>query len=912
MNLYTGCVENRQDPLKLGRCQVRVVGLHNHDKTQLKTEDLPWAYPMQPITSAGISGIGHSPLGPVEGTWVVVMFRDEDEQQPIMIGTVGGIPQTKSSSVDADDADIILKDEDNNVQTTPVATTKTEPVELTPQQQAQNVLQPGSNPTTRTTTTTAAATTTSSGATITTDIPTTPPKGTPYAERASAGIKAILAACDKFGLKTREQKCSLLAIAGGESLWVPKEEDYSYSAASLQSTFKSTFGGKPDLAAQWERAPKKGISREQFFDFVYAPQNNGRQLGNTQPGDGGKYYGRGFNGVTGRANYERFGKLAGVDIINNPLLLTNDIKVAAEVFCQMVINNPVVKKANPSAHPGYFEAVKKGNGNDTGNGAEVRRNYYEYFYGTKVLSSFTEEKSPEPVAPPTEPAKSQPAPASTDPGPVGFRDPNNKYPLKNFVNEPDTNRLARGIKKGTVHPVKDTNRAQSIPIALSSGSFDEPVTSYCAKYPYNHVLETESGHVQEWDDTPGHERTLTYHRKGTFTEVDPNGTEVHHIVGDSYTIVDRNGCIYIEGEANLTVRGNINIYSKSNVNLEVNGDLIAQIGGDYKVGVAGNYEVAVGGTYNVQSKGNMNHKTESDKNDFASGNLSMDGTRVDLNDGKSAEAQSLSLVYPATAIVEGKNLPYLIAPASEGEDVFLLETEEEWASPAGKAKIAELEKQYPPPGPATDEAKPVGGTNVSVVAPCQIIQGVTEFTNDFRLSPNFTLGMLIDGGVNGKNRLQDQMGLTKQEIVCNLSQLCLNILEPMLAILPNGIAGYKKSWQINSGYRINSNVPAGGVTSSDHMFGRAIDFTLLPYDSTKAERNFELAQKIEKILAYDQIILEFMSGGSNWVHIGYRGVKAGDTKGQGGTNRKMAFTMLNGSTYKRDSAGQPSGFYLIG
>ena len=66
MKLYTGCVENRQDPLKLGRCQVRVVGLHNHDKTNLKTEDLPWAYPMQPVTSAATSGIGHSPLGPVE------------------------------------------------------------------------------------------------------------------------------------------------------------------------------------------------------------------------------------------------------------------------------------------------------------------------------------------------------------------------------------------------------------------------------------------------------------------------------------------------------------------------------------------------------------------------------------------------------------------------------------------------------------------------------------------------------------------------------------------------------------------------------------------------------------------------------------------------------------------------------
>ena len=42
---YTGCVENRLDPLKLGRCQVRVVGLHTENKVELPTFDLPWAHP---------------------------------------------------------------------------------------------------------------------------------------------------------------------------------------------------------------------------------------------------------------------------------------------------------------------------------------------------------------------------------------------------------------------------------------------------------------------------------------------------------------------------------------------------------------------------------------------------------------------------------------------------------------------------------------------------------------------------------------------------------------------------------------------------------------------------------------------------------------------------------------------------
>ena len=110
MNLYTGCVENRKDPLRLGRCQVRIVGIHTHDKTILPTENLPWAFPIQPINSAAISGIGISPTGVVEGTWVVLMFRDEDQQQPIILGSIGGIPQDESKDVSEDEDESLTID----------------------------------------------------------------------------------------------------------------------------------------------------------------------------------------------------------------------------------------------------------------------------------------------------------------------------------------------------------------------------------------------------------------------------------------------------------------------------------------------------------------------------------------------------------------------------------------------------------------------------------------------------------------------------------------------------------------------------------------------------------------------------------------------------------------------------------
>lgn len=88
-NWWIGVVEDRMDPEKMGRCKVRIFGFHTDNKVILPTKDLPWAVPIQPITSAAISGIGSSPLGPLPGTWVIGFFLDgNDNQQPAMFGTI--------------------------------------------------------------------------------------------------------------------------------------------------------------------------------------------------------------------------------------------------------------------------------------------------------------------------------------------------------------------------------------------------------------------------------------------------------------------------------------------------------------------------------------------------------------------------------------------------------------------------------------------------------------------------------------------------------------------------------------------------------------------------------------------------------------------------------------------------------
>jgi hypothetical protein len=96
---WTGVVEDRDDPEKLGRCRVRIFGYHIGDTTALPTSDLPWALPMQSITSAATSGVGSAPVGIVPGTWVVGWFLDgEEAQRPMIIGTLAGKP---TPSVDA-------------------------------------------------------------------------------------------------------------------------------------------------------------------------------------------------------------------------------------------------------------------------------------------------------------------------------------------------------------------------------------------------------------------------------------------------------------------------------------------------------------------------------------------------------------------------------------------------------------------------------------------------------------------------------------------------------------------------------------------------------------------------------------------------------------------------------------------
>lgn len=89
---WFGVIEDRMDPLEIGRCRVRILGFHPETRKDFPTEKLPWASTVQPTNSASISGKGISPVGLVEGSWVVGFFVDGNHAQvPIIIGSVYGM-----------------------------------------------------------------------------------------------------------------------------------------------------------------------------------------------------------------------------------------------------------------------------------------------------------------------------------------------------------------------------------------------------------------------------------------------------------------------------------------------------------------------------------------------------------------------------------------------------------------------------------------------------------------------------------------------------------------------------------------------------------------------------------------------------------------------------------------------------
>lgn len=163
--------------------------------------------------------------------------------------------------------------------------------------------------------------------------------------------------------------------------------------------------------------------------------------------------------------------------------------------------------------------------------------------------------------------------------PQYYGKPQDRYPL--YKGEPTTSRVYRNENVDTT-VIGRINSSLTTGIPTADGNtWDQPQQAYAAIPPYDEVKETESGHLQEFDDTPNAERINIAHRTGTYTEMRPDGSKVTKVVSDNYEVIVGNDFVYVEGNCNLTAKGNLNLQSSGNLNVTINGNVDMKVNGTY-------------------------------------------------------------------------------------------------------------------------------------------------------------------------------------------------------------------------------------------------------------------------------------------------------------------------------------------
>jgi|LWDU01.1.fsa_nt_gi hypothetical protein len=410
---FVGVVEDRNDPELLGRVRVRALGFHTAILEDLPTADLPWAHVMHPVTDPSMQGMGNTPSFLVEGSWVIGFFRDLERQQPVILGSLPGTPESAADS--------------------------------------------------------------------------------------------------RYGFNDPRSPLS-------------KQDEY----AGLAS-----YGPYPVDGDSYVFADSKGDLKVTTYDVP-----SGHELDEPDTN-------RLAQGQTSETHdaliKRRLSRLRG-----DPTILDTTV--------------------------GVDDAGTYPNTTQFGTGVPIATQPY-----LKSVSDVAVQET------------------------------------RTFWDEPDP----KSTKK-YVDPYKSS------------------------QYPYNHVFESESGHITEVDDSPGVERLFRQHTSGTFEEIHPDGSKVVKIVGDNYEIIAGKSNVSITGDVNITVTGNVRELIKGDYHLEVEGNYTQKIHKNHRVKIGagesgGNREEEILGNHSFNIKQNVkgrigekvNVTTEGDEVRLNNGNYKL-GVKLDM------------------------------------------------------------------------------------------------------------------------------------------------------------------------------------------------------------------------------------------------------------------------------------------
>ena len=819
MEIFYGVVESRADPLQLGRCKVRVIGIHTEDTTVLPTADLPWASLLMPCNSASTSGIGHSPTGIVEGTWVAVFFRDgQSFQEPVIMGTFYGKPeqppQVKSVSEQVTPT-TTPSNANNNAQGQQQSTKQTDT----------NVLKQVEKYSTVTNTDTGEKEF---------------KIGAYTGKMESSGNVGAINLKDRNGASYGTFQLHSGDISSGK---VPTQS--TLLTYIRQSEYKDEFAGlKPGTEEFGNRWKEIAARDPQGFEdsqrqFMVSTQYNTQSSRLKNSGCDLSTRGNGVQEMIFTTSTQ-YGP--NTDVIKNALAgrdvdsmtddeiveVVNDYKIAT-VDTYFRSSSASVKAGCVKRWKSEKEAQKAMNG-DISKQEEDLYNAKKKAAGIEKSDAALTLAEKEQIAD-TKVAQSGvsvPTTITKNAG-DGFRDPFGVYPKQDWLGEAETPRLARA---GNDKVVTRKNNALCRGVGTAGGgSWSEPKSAYAPKYPLNHVFCTESGHVTEFDDTPNAERIHIFHRAGSFLEFHPNGDIVYKSVKNSYDVTISDKDIYVGGDCNLTVLGDANIYSKGTLNLKSEEDLNIQTRGNLKMTAGGNMDIIAGGTGNFGSCGVTN---------IAGSKVSLNGGWKPSNpDFDTAEATRISM------------------EAIEKNEIGIEDPQSGGALPnATPPEQGTFNENVEEPEQYDQEEQQAGET----------CPGGEELNANTKLSKYYNLSSLTTA-CYFKHPLTAQNGLTKCDIFENLSALATNVCDHVYE-------KYNGQFIITSGFR-------RGSGKSQHFRGEAVDFQF-PQKCAKGNvlEMAKIADEVASFLpTYDQMILECWPNCNGTVlHISFK--KSGNNRRQ--------------------------------